>query len=108
GAQHFPVPLHSVIIAKAAHGGTAAPAEERSAVWMGGKPVAVSSLVGALGLPSRAVAGPVVILESGARRYGFQVDALIGQRDVVVKDLGHLLPRLGVVRGAGVEPDGAV
>jgi len=108
GDQHFAVPLHSVILAQADHCGEAAHAEERSAVWIGGKPVVVSSLVGALGLPSRAVAGPVVILESGARRYGFQVDALIGQRDVVVKDLGHLLPRLGVVRGAGVEPDGAV
>jgi two-component system chemotaxis sensor kinase CheA len=50
----------------------------------------------------------VVILESGARRYGFQVDALIGQRDVVLKDLSQLLPRLGVVRGAGIDPDGAV
>jgi two-component system chemotaxis sensor kinase CheA len=50
----------------------------------------------------------VVILESGARRYGFQVDALVGQRDVVVKDLGRLVPRLGVVRGAGVDPDGAI
>jgi two-component system chemotaxis sensor kinase CheA len=50
----------------------------------------------------------VVVLESGARRHGFQVDALTGQRDVVVKDLGELLPRLEVVRGAGVDPDGAV
>jgi two-component system chemotaxis sensor kinase CheA len=70
--------------------------------------VVVSSLVGALGMPFTGPAGPVIILESGARRHGFQVDALIGQRDVVVKDLGQLLPRLGVVRGASVDPDGAV
>jgi two-component system chemotaxis sensor kinase CheA len=70
--------------------------------------VVVSSLAGVLGMPSTAMAGPVVVLEGGARRHGFQVDALTGQRDVVVKDLGQLLPRLGVVRGAGVEPDGAV
>jgi two-component system chemotaxis sensor kinase CheA len=50
----------------------------------------------------------VVIVESGSRRYGFQVDALIGQRDVVVKELSRLLPRLGSIRGAGVDPDGAI
>jgi two-component system chemotaxis sensor kinase CheA len=108
GDQHFAVPLHSVILAQADHDGETAHAEERSAVWIGGRPVVVSSLAGVLGMPSTAVAGPVVVLESGARRHGFQVDALTGQRDVVVKDLGQLLPRLGVVRGAGVEPDGAV
>jgi two-component system chemotaxis sensor kinase CheA len=108
GDQHFALPMHSVILARADHGGDTAHAEERSAVWIGGMPVVVSSLVGTLGMPSTAAAGPVVILESGARRYGFQVDALVGQRDVVVKDLGQLLPRLGVVQGAGVDPDGAV
>jgi two-component system chemotaxis sensor kinase CheA len=108
GGQHFALPLHSVILAQADHGGDTAHAEERSAVWIGGMPVVVSSLVGALGMPPTAPAGPVVILESGARRYGFQVDALVGQRDVVVKDLGRLVPRLGVVRGAGVDPDGAI
>jgi two-component system chemotaxis sensor kinase CheA len=75
-------------------------------------PVVVSSLAGALGMASTtsgtAPGGPVVIVESGARRYGFQVDALVGQRDVVVKDLAQLLGRLGVVRGAGVDPDGSV
>jgi two-component system chemotaxis sensor kinase CheA len=108
GDQHFALPMHSVILARADHAGDTAHAEERSAVWIGGMPVVVSSLVGTLGMPSTPPAGPVVILESGARRYGFQVDALVGQRDVVVKDLGQLLPRLGVVQGAGVDPDGAV
>jgi two-component system chemotaxis sensor kinase CheA len=108
GDQHFAVPLHSVILAQADHHGDTAHAEERSAVWIGGRPVVVSSLAGALGTPASAPAGPVVVLESGTRRYGFQVDALVGQRDVVVKDLSRLLPRLGVVRGAGVDPDGAV
>ncbi|TMK51057.1 MAG: response regulator [Actinobacteria bacterium] len=107
GGQEFALPLHSVTLAQADGAGTAH-AEERSALWIGGLPVVVSSLAGALGMPSTAPGGPVVVLESGSRRYGFQVDALVGQRDVVVKDLGQLLPRLGVVRGAGVDPDGSV
>jgi two-component system chemotaxis sensor kinase CheA len=108
GDQHFAVPLHSVILAQADGAGETAHAEGRSSVWIEGRPVVVSSLVGALGMPSRAVSGPVVVLESGSRRYGFRVDALVGQRDVVVKDLSPVLPRLGVVRGAGVDPDGTV
>jgi two-component system chemotaxis sensor kinase CheA len=108
GGQDFALPLHSVILAQTDHGAGAAHAEERSALWIGGMPVVVSSLAGALGMPSTVPGGPVVVLESGSRRYGFQVDALVGQRDVVVKDLGQLLPRLGVIRGAGVDPDGSV
>ena len=108
GGQDFALPLHSVTLAQAGDGAGAAHAEERSALWIGGMPVVVSSLAAALGRPATSPEGPVVVLESGSRRYGFQVDALVGQRDVVVKDLGHLLPRLGVVRGAGVDPDGSV
>jgi len=108
GDQPFALPLHSVILAQADHDAGTAHAEERAALWIGGMPVVVSSLAGALGMPGSPPGGPVVVLESGSRRYGFQVDALVGQRDVVVKDLGQLLPRLGVVRGAGVDPDGSV
>jgi len=36
------------------------------------------------------------------------VDGLVGQRDVVVKGLGRLLPRIDAVAGAGIEPDGTV
>jgi two-component system chemotaxis sensor kinase CheA len=108
GGQDFALPLHSVTLAPAGAGAGTAHAEERSALWIGEMPVVVSSLAGALGMPATAPGGPVVILESGSRRYGFQVDALVGQRDVVVKDLGQLLGRLGVVRGAGVDPDGSV
>jgi two-component system, chemotaxis family, sensor kinase CheA len=42
------------------------------------------------------------------RRHAFRVDALLGQRDVVVKDLGRLLPRLDLLAGASLEPDGAI
>src|SRR5207237_7602672 len=108
GGQDFALPLHSVTLAQTDHGAGAAHAEERSALWIGGMPVVVSSLAGALGMPATVPGGPVVVLESGSRRYGFQVDALVGQRDVVVKDLGQLLPRLGVGWGAGVDPDGSV
>jgi CheW-like domain len=42
------------------------------------------------------------------RRHAFRVDALLGQRNVVVKDLGRLLPRLALLAGASLEPDGSI
>jgi two-component system chemotaxis sensor kinase CheA len=42
------------------------------------------------------------------RRHAFRVDALLGQRNVVVKDLGRLLPRLALLAGAALEPDGSI
>ncbi len=58
--------------------------------------------------PSESSSGPVVVLAGPSQRHAFQVDGLVGQRDVVVKGLGRLLPRLGVVAGASVEPDGSI
>src|SRR6185436_9792797 len=50
----------------------------------------------------------VVVLAGVTRMHAFRVDALLGQRDVVVKGLGRLLPRLEVLAGASVEPDGSI
>jgi two-component system chemotaxis sensor kinase CheA len=36
------------------------------------------------------------------------VDALVGRRNVVVKGLSPLLPRVDVLAGAALEPDGSV
>jgi two-component system, chemotaxis family, sensor kinase CheA len=49
-----------------------------------------------------------VVVASLTRRHAFQVDALLGQRDVVVKDVSRLLPRLDLLAGASVEPDGSI
>jgi two-component system chemotaxis sensor kinase CheA len=51
---------------------------------------------------------PAVVVASMTRRHAFRVDALCGQRDVVVKDLGRLLPRLALLAGASLEPDGSI
>ena len=41
-------------------------------------------------------------------KHAFRVDRSIGQRDVVVKGMGRLLPRFAVLAGASVEPDGSI
>jgi two-component system chemotaxis sensor kinase CheA len=49
-----------------------------------------------------------VVLADTAHRHAFQVDRLVGQRDVVVTGLSRLLPNLPAIAGASVEPDGSV
>jgi two-component system chemotaxis sensor kinase CheA len=63
-------------------------------------------VLGAGGVPPAS--GPIVVLADSSRRHGFQVDRLVGQRDVVLKGLTRLLPHLPAVAGASVEPDGRV
>jgi two-component system, chemotaxis family, sensor kinase CheA len=73
----------------------------------------ISDLAVTLGDPAGrgrgpAVDRPAVIVASMTRRHAFRVDALLGQRNVVVKDLGRLLPRLELLAGASLEPDGSI
>lgn len=80
-------------------------------VWVGGTAIAVSDLEATLwGSLDRngSTGGQVVVLTGVTRRHAFRVDTLIGQRDVVVKGMGRLLPRLDILAGASVEPDGSI
>ena len=73
--------------------------------WVGDDAVPVAQLCDVLGLGTeQREDGPLVVIAGATRRHAFQVDALLGQRDVVVKGLGRLLPRLDVLAGASVEP----
>jgi two-component system chemotaxis sensor kinase CheA len=48
------------------------------------------------------------VLTDTAQQHSFQVDRLVGQRDVVIKALSPLLPHLPAIAGASVEPDGSI
>jgi two-component system chemotaxis sensor kinase CheA len=109
GGQSFALPFHRVLLSQAHDPRTVAHAEGRPVVWVNGHAVPVQSLAKTLGLTGGiAPTGPVVILADTSRRHAFGVDRLIGQRDVVIKALNPLLPRLPAVAGASVEPDGSV
>lgn len=107
GGHRYAVPMHSVSVAQDVDDDALVHAEGRPTMWVGSQAVVVSDLGRVLGAEVDAV-GPVVVLSAVTRRHAFRVDALVGQRDVVVKGLGRLLPRLDVLAGAGVEPDGSI
>lgn len=107
--RRFALPFHRVLLSQAREASAATHAEGRSMVWVDGRPIPVQALCETLGLAgSETPDGPVVVLASASGRHAFGVDRLIGQRDVVIKALSSLLPRLPLVAGAGVEPDGSI
>jgi two-component system chemotaxis sensor kinase CheA len=109
GGQSFALPFHRVLLSQAHDPSNVAHAEGRPVVWADGHPVPVHGLAKTLGLTAgEAAKGPVVVLADTSRRHAFQVDRLIGQRDVVLKALNPLLPHLPAVAGGSVEPDGSI
>jgi two-component system, chemotaxis family, sensor kinase CheA len=109
GTRRFALPMHAADITLPAGGEAVTVAEGRPALWAGEDvlPLAdLGELVGA-GHSSRPE-GPAVVLTTGRGRLAVRVDELLGQRDVVVQDLGRVLPRLPLIAGASVDPDGSL
>jgi two-component system chemotaxis sensor kinase CheA len=106
GGQRLGLPLHSVVSLLPAD----APqhrAGGRPMVLHGASAVPVASLAMTLGIGG-GDHGPIVVVAGDHAEQAFRVDALMDQRDLVVKGLGRLLPRLEAVAGAGIQPDGTV
>ena len=109
GGQSFALPFHRVLLSQADDPIKVAHAEGRRVIRVDGYAIPVQLLTETLGLtPSTGTTGPLVVLADTSRRHAFQVDRLIGQRDVVIKALNPLLPHLPAVAGASVEPDGSI
>jgi two-component system chemotaxis sensor kinase CheA len=106
--QRFAVPMHQVVAARAEDTDLEVRAEGRRALLLDGMSVTVSDVGEILGLPTSSQAGMLVVVDGPAGHHGLRVDRLIGQRDVAVKALSPLVPRLEVVAGASVEPDGSI
>ena len=111
GSERYAIPMHSVAVSQSASTEQEAHAEGRPMVWVGSTAIAVSDLAetlwGTLEENSKP-GGQVVVLSGVTRKHAFRVDTLVGQRDVVVKGMGRLLPRLDLLAGASVEPDGSI
>jgi two-component system chemotaxis sensor kinase CheA len=104
--QAFAVPMAAVVRVLKSDTSTS-PAGGRSHALVDGRGLALTDLSEVLGLPD-GVAGPSVVLGTTGSTHAFRVDALIGQRDVVVRGLEGLIPRAECVAGASVEPDGSI
>jgi two-component system chemotaxis sensor kinase CheA len=105
--QAYAIPLHSVRAVLRTEAASAATVGGRAMTMFDGRPVPISSLASVLGTGNGSD-GPAVVISGLTRSHALRVDQLVDQRDVVVKGLGELIPRLPAVAGAGVEPDGSI
>lgn len=113
GAQTFVIPTLGVervvrLLDNALH-----TMENRPMVAVGGSRIPLVPLAQVLELdkPSGAAtdaARVAVVLGSGAQRVAFEVDAVLGDQEVLAKPLGRCLERVRNVRGATVLADGRI
>lgn len=107
--ERYHLPTHATVTIAGDDPGEEVGLEGGRALWVGSGVVPLSTLAGALGRGTSTATGPALVLEgSGGVRHAFRVDAVLGQRDVTVKELGAVVPRTQLVAGASVEPDGSV
>jgi len=104
--QAFAVPMAAVVRVLKSDTSTS-PAGGRSHALVDGRGLALTELSDVLGLPE-GMPGPSVVLGTTGSTHAFRVEALVGQRDVVVRGLEGLIPHSECVAGASVEPDGSI
>ena len=96
-AGRYALPMHSTATALPAPArGDGVDAEGRRRCWLGGEAIGLADLAARArhaAAGAAAAAGPSVVL-TAARAGTRSRRRALGQRDVVVKDLGRLLPRL--------------
>lgn len=112
--QAFVLPLRNVERVALARPGQLADVEGRATVELGGRVTALYQLAALLGLPAqrRGDAAPdgvqVLLLAAAGKRIACQVDAVLAEQEVVLKELGPLLPRVRNLAGATITGPGRV
>jgi len=107
GGRRLALPLSATVSTQAADATSVTRAQGGAKVWVGDTVVPLASLSATLGLGD-SDDGPVVVVSSGRRSAAYQVESLVGQRDVMVGGLGAFVPKLPLVSGAAVEADGSI
>ena len=110
GGETFAVPMHAVRSIIQVRPQDIVQAGDRERVMVEEEEVELVRLDRALALPDgRPLARlPVLVVRSGVRPLAVAVEELVGKEDVVIKNLGGLLERVGPFAGATIMGDGRV
>jgi two-component system chemotaxis sensor kinase CheA len=111
--QLFAIPLNAIDKIIEVGPDEISPLEGRDTVRHNGRPIRLVWLGDVLELAGPRVQRdndriPVVILASAERRTAFAVDELAGEQEVVIKELGKQLSRVGGIAGATVMGSGEI
>jgi two-component system chemotaxis sensor kinase CheA len=114
GELPYAVPLSAVEKLVPVGPGDIAVVEGKEAVRYQGRPLALVRLVDVLRMPGEQETLveerrlPAVILSAGGQRIAFLVDELLGEQELVVKNLGRQLARVPNIAGATILGTGQV
>jgi len=110
GGETFAVPMHAIRSIIQVRPEDIIRADDRERVAVEDEEVELVRLERALALPDgRPLARlPVLVVRSGVRPLAVAVEELVGKEDVVIKNLGGLLERVGPFAGATITGDGRV
>ena len=110
GGETFAVPMHAVRSVIQVRPEDIVQTGSRERVVVEEEEIDLIRLEQALALPAgRALARvPVLVVRSGVRRLAVAVEELVGKEDVVIKNLGGLLERVGPFAGATITGAGRV
>ena len=111
GDQIFVVPLLNIIESFQPRAEQLQTLSNDNVLWIRGEYwplVALHELMDVEGAIDAPEEGIVVLLESGKKRFGIQVDALLGQQQVVIKSLEKHYRKVAGVAGATIMGDGKV
>lgn len=106
GGQRYAIPMSNVL-SVAGRGAALEQVEGRPAIRVGGSVIGVTPLGDVLGVEA-SDEGPVVAVTGVSKTHAFCVDALEGERDVLLKNLPAVVPASDLVVGASAEPDASV
>jgi two-component system chemotaxis sensor kinase CheA len=109
GGQTFGLPALAVERMLRVRAADIAAVEGKPVIVIDGQAVALKSLAHILGLEKAAGAAiPVVVLRMGAQRAAVSVDALLSEREAVIKPLTGPAGRIALLSGAVLMEDGAL
>ena len=110
GGETFAVPMHAIRSIIQVRPEDIIQTGDRERVLVEKEDVELIRLERVLALPAgRAPARlPVLVVRSGVRPIAVAVEELVGKEDVVIKNLGGLLERVGPFAGATITGDGRV
>jgi chemotaxis protein histidine kinase CheA len=108
GTERFALPVPGIVESLSLKNAVVHSLAGSPVVVRHGETLPLLDLGAALGVVSDQNAKAAVVVRHGDRQVAWAVDALDGERELVVKDLGPFLGRPPVISGATIDGDGSV
>lgn len=110
GGQTFAVPVHNVVRLARVRPEQVGQAAGREVIPIDGRPLPITKLADSLDLPSPPRSGMriAMILGSAESRIAFEIDAVLGAQEVVIKSLPKPFVKLSKLAGATILGTGQV